>query len=304
MFQSVRSFFAERGVLEVDTPMLSPYAPIDAHIDILETQAISDQLGYLHSSPEYGMKKLLAEGLTDIFQLSHVYRQGELSAKHQIEFTMLEWYRSGFSFTQLIQETYALITLFLGQTACTTLRYEEVFQSILSIDPFASSLEDLAQRCLELGLSASSFDRELYLSFLWDQIEPSLGHGRLTCITHFPASQAALSRTFVEDDKQYARRFECYYQGMELANGYHELTDPVEQKTRLIAQNNKRISCNKKPLPIDEGFLHALQQLHDRDFFGVAVGFDRLMMLRHHTHDISTILPLSWQSYSTSTLAQ
>lgn len=295
MFKAVRSFFEARSVVEVDTPILSRSAPIDPHIDILETQALPNQIAYLHSSPEYGMKKLLAKGLTDIFQLSHVYRYGEISSKHQIEFTMLEWYRSSFSFLQLLQETQDLISLFVGNLPCEILRYDSILKTAHSIDPFHSSLEELQTKCHSLGLHTTSEDRDLYLSFLWDCIEPTLGIQGLTCITHFPASQAALSRVILEEGIPYASRFEYYYQGLELANGYHELTDPAEQHMRLIAQNEKRVSLNKKPLPIDKGFLQALSLLNSQDFFGVAVGFDRLMMLRHHTQEIRDILPLSWE---------
>lgn len=294
MFKAVRSFFEARGVLEVDTPILSTSAPIDPHIDILETEALPNQVAYLHSSPEYGMKKLLAKGLSDIFQLSHVYRYGEVSSKHHIEFTMLEWYRSNFSFLELLQETQELISLFVGNLPCETVRYERILHTAHSIDPFHSSLDELRTKCHSLGLHTQSEDRDLYLSFLWDCAEPSLGSQGLLCVTHFPASQAALSRVLIEEGVAYARRFEYYYQGLELANGYHELTDPNEQYLRLTAHNEKRKSLNKKPLPIDTGFLQALAVLNSQDFFGVAVGFDRLMMLRHHTREIRDILPLSW----------
>jgi lysyl-tRNA synthetase class 2 len=276
--------------------MLSKWAPIDAHIDILETKASFTESGYFHSSPEYGMKKLLAKGLGDIFQLSHVYRQGEISSKHQIEFTMIEWYRKHFTFWKLLDETHALMTLFLGQLPHTILRYEEPFQRVYSINPFTSSLQELHELCHTLGFHSPPLeDKDVYLSFLWDQLEPSLGKDHLCFITHFPGSQAALAKTFIEEHQHYASRFECYYQGMELANGYHELTDPIEQKKRLLEQNNKRTSLNKPSLPIDEAFLNALHTLSQEEYFGVAVGFDRLMMLRHNTHHITDILPLGWE---------
>lgn len=294
MFKAVRLFFEQRGVLEVDTPMLSKSAPIDVHIDILETKAVDNQKGYLHSSPEYGMKKLLSKGLGDIFQLSHVYRQGEISSRHQIEFTMIEWYRQNFSFSRLLQETTELIFLFLGKIPYEILSYEAVLRKKHSIDALSLPLEDLKAFCKNLGLVLDSTDRDVYLSFLWDIAEESLGKDCLSCITHFPASQAALSKTFEENGKHYAARFECYYQGIELANGYHELTDAVEQRKRLQEQNKKRLSLNKQELPIDLLFLNALEKLCNQEYFGVAVGFDRLMMLRHKAKHITEILPLSW----------
>lgn len=294
MFKAVRCFFEQREVLEVDTPMLSKSAPIDANIDILETEAFFNQKGYLHSSPEYGMKKLLAKGLGDIFQLSHVYRQGEVSSKHQIEFTMIEWYRKEFSFSKLLEETKQLIFLFLGELPYQILHYETVLKKEFNITPLSLPLQELSDFCKTLGLDSPSCDRDFYLSFLWDIAEQSLGNHQLSFITHFPASQAALSKTFEEKGNHYASRFECYYHGIELANGYHELTDSKEQFKRLLEQNNKRISLNKKPLPIDEGFLKSLDFLCHQEYFGVAVGFDRLMMLRHGTDHIAEILPLSW----------
>ncbi len=294
-FKAVRTFFEQRDVLEVDTPILSKSAPIDVHIDILTTQATSIHVGYFHSSPEYAMKKLLAKGLGDIFQLSHVFRQGEVGLHHQVEFTMLEWYRSKFSFQGLILETKALIELLLGPLPYTQVKYADVLQSTFGIDPLSAPLTSLKKITQELGLTLDSEDRDVYLSFLWDRAEESFTTS-LTCVTHFPASLAALAKTFQEADQHYAARFEFYYKGIELANGYHELTDPVEQKKRLQEQNAKRQALGKQLLPLDVDFLTALEQLKSQDFYGVAVGFDRLMMLRHHKDNIEQILPLGWHS--------
>ncbi len=294
MLKAVRQFFDERGVLEVDTPMLSPYPPIDAHIDILSTETLKEKLGYFHSSPEYGMKKLLAKGLGDIFQLSHVFRKGEVGNIHQIEFMMIEWYRQNFSFQKLIDETKNLIFLFLGSMPYEMIKYENVFKKTFKIDPFTISLEDLNALCKKQGLCSPSDDRDTLLGFLWNIAEEDLGFDRLTCVTHFPASQAALSQTFKENQREYAARFEFYCEGIELANGYHELTDSIEQKKRLMIENKKRESLGKEKLPLDEKFLLALENLGDKEFFGVAVGFDRLMMIRHQKDGIEDILPLGW----------
>lgn len=294
MFRAVRDFFEEKGVLEVDTPILSKTAPIDANIDILKTHATSKQVGYFHSSPEYGMKKLLAKGLGDIFQLCHVYRQGEVGALHQIEFTMLEWYRQNFSFSKLIDETKNLIFIFLGSMPYEIVKYENVFKKTFQIDPFTASIEELCKIAKQQGLSSTSQERDFYLSFLWDIAEENLGIDRLSFVTHFPASQAALSKTFKENQRDYASRFECYFDGVELANGYHELTDPIEQKRRLEEENVKRISLDKEPLPVDYSFLDAIEKLSNKDFFGVAVGFDRLMMLRHNTEGIEEVVAIGW----------
>lgn len=296
MFKAIRAFFDERGVLEVDTPILSKSAPIDAYIDILTTQATPSHLGYFHSSPEYGMKKLLAKGLGDIFQLSHVFRQGEVGLRHQVEFTMLEWYRSAFSLDRLVQETKALISLALGDLPYTQLTYSAVFETVFGINPITITLDDLKRIAASRGFTSSSLDKDVYLSFLWDIAESKLDPNALVCVTHFPASQAALAQTFAEKDQLYAARFEFYCQGVELANGYHELTDPLEQTRRLHEQNAKRVALGKEPLPIDYAFIKALESLSSQEFFGVAVGFDRLMMLRHNKLNIEDILPIGWNS--------
>jgi lysyl-tRNA synthetase class 2 len=294
LFKAVRHFFEERAVLEVDVPILAATAPIDPYIDILETEVFPHQKGYFHSSPEYGMKKLLAKGLHNIYQLSHVYRKEELSPRHAIEFTMIEWYRSPFSFLGLLEETRELINLFLKNLPYELVTYTKVLQDSFSINPLLLSLKELSLFCGNLGLSIESSEQDVYLSFLWDIAEKTLGHNKLTFVTHFPASQAALSNTFEENRVHYASRFECYHQGLELANGYHELTDPKEQRKRLTESSIKRTSLGKSPLPIDDKLLDALLPLQGKDFYGVAVGFDRLMMLRHQVSHIHDILPLSW----------
>lgn len=295
LFKAVRSFFESKGVLEVDTPILSKSAPIDVHIDILSTQATAAHQGYFHSSAEYGMKKLLAKGLGDIFQLCHVFRQGEVGSYHQVEFTMLEWYRTQFSFQELILETKALIELFLGPLPYAQVKYGAVLQSTFGIDAFTTPISILKKITYDLGLQLDTDDRDVYLSFLWDKAEESLD-SHLTCVTHFPASQAALAKTFEDNNCLYAARFEFYYKGLELANGYHELTDPKEQHKRLVEQNAKRLALGKESLPLDLDFIEALNHLQSQEFYGVAVGFDRLMMLRHHKDNIEHILPLGWHS--------
>lgn len=294
MFHAVRSFFEKKGVLEVDTPILSKTAPIDAHINILKTEVLDNQSGFLHSSAEYGMKKLLALGAGDIYQLCHVFRQGELSHLHQIEFTMLEWYRHQFTFDQLVLETKELIELFLGIKPSEHLRYDEILRSHFGIDPFQASIETLHTLCEKNGFICTQKDKETYLHFLWDLAEKRLGDEKLTFVTHFPAWQAALSHVFEEQGILYAARFECYYQGIELANGYHELTDPCEQKKRLLLENAKRGALGKESLPLDEEFLEALGYLKNLTFHGVAVGFDRLMMLRHKATHIEDVIALGW----------
>jgi elongation factor P--(R)-beta-lysine ligase len=296
MFEKARGFFKEKNVLEVDCPALLQAAPIDLHIDVMQV----DPAGYLHTSPEYGMKRLLAAGSGDIYQISHVFRAAEIGPLHNPEFTMAEWYRVGFTFEEMIEETLSFIRLFLGDLPKKAMSYRQLLQEHLNIDYLNCTTEDLLTLAkthqLDLPQDSSLWDKDtllqLLISFL---IEPKLGQNSLFVLTHFPASQAALSKTLtLPSDEMVALRFEVYYQGIELANGYHELTDAAEQEKRLIASNEARIKAGKKSLKIDTQFLNALK-CGLPDCCGVAVGFDRLMQLKHHLSQLKNILPFTWE---------
>jgi lysyl-tRNA synthetase class 2 len=272
----VRSFFEKRGVLEVDCNALRSASPIDEHIDVMQVHTGSGT-GYLHTSPEYGMKELLSLGSGDIYQLSHVFRAGEIGPWHTPEFTMLEWYRLGFSFEEMIQETIDCILLFLPSLAVQKMSYIELFHNYLGCDYRITTTENLQALLAKEGitLSNTAWDKETLLQLtLSHLIEPKLGKDHLFVLTHFPASQAALSKIVGES----CLRFEVYYQGIELANGYVELTDPIEQKKRLLCAEEKRRAAGKSPLPIDESFLAALERGLP-ECAGVAVGFDRLISI-------------------------
>ncbi len=296
-FQKVRSFFLERSVLEVDTPLLSKTAPIDEHIDILAVQLDTQNLGYLHSSPEYAMKRLLALGSGDIFQMSHVFRQGELSPRHNPEFTMVEWYRINMSFPTFIEETASFIKLFLGDIPHTLLSYKEAFFMYTGLNYLKASKEDLIKRIQRENIEIStgaSWDKEDLLHLLMGcLVEPNLGKDGLLILLDYPASQAALAQTELKEGELVAKRFEIYHQGIELANGYLELIDATQQKQRLLEASQKRHLAGKFPLPIDEKFLEALSQ-GIPPCCGVAVGLDRLLMLQTKSSDIKKVLSLSW----------
>jgi len=281
MMSKVRSFFAQKGVIEVDTPILSPAAPIDAHIDVMEVNMGHGSVGYLHTSPEYGLKKLLAAGSGDIYQLSHVFRQNEEGPLHRPEFMMLEWYRVGMDYSHFIEETLDLIRLFVGPKSAQILTYRGAFQEALGIDIFQEN--DFAMVAknhqIEVSSDAKNWDKDTWLTLLFSHlIEPHLGQDSLCVITEYPASQAALAKTALVDESLVARRFEVYFKGIELANGFDELTDAKEQRQRFEEENAHRLRLGKKALPIDESFLAALESGLP-DCCGVAVGFDRLMML-------------------------
>ncbi|MGK5593910.1 MAG: EF-P lysine aminoacylase EpmA [Parachlamydiaceae bacterium] len=294
MLARSRAFFAERNILEVDCPIITNGASVDAHIDLIPALYQGTKKHYLHSSPEYGMKRLLVEGLGDIYQLSHVFRDGEYGRRHNPEFCMAEWYRQGISFTEMIEEALAFIQLFLGILPSRIYSYRQLFLS-LGIDYLSTSEESLkaflAQHHIQGGENENKENLlNLILGLL---IEPHLGKEELSVLAFYPASQAALAKTLKKDDEEVALRFEVYYQGVELANGYEELPFATEQRQRFEKANRERELLGKQPLPIDELFLAALQKGLP-DCCGVAVGFDRLMMLRHQAESLSQVIPFDW----------
>lgn len=299
MFSRVRAFFSQKDILEVDCPALSKSAAIDAHIDVMSVALKDGENGYLHTSPEYGMKRLLALHLGDIYQMSHVFRDGELGPQHNPEFTMVEWYRLNAQFEEFIQETLAFIRLFLNDLPSYSLTYRKALQKHANIDYLSATSQEMIAcakvNALHIPENAQDWDKDTLLQFLMSfVVEPHLGQDSLCVLTDYPASQAALSQTKTKGEEPVAERFEIYFKGIELANGYHELTDPVEQRRRLHQSNAERVLLGKSPLPIDENFLNALDEGLP-DSCGVAVGFDRLMMLRHHKKEIHEILPFSWK---------
>ncbi len=295
MLARSRAFFADRSVLEVDCPALSLGANVDTHIDVMEVKVKEGLSGYLHTSPEYGMKQLLSFGIGDIYQLSHVFRKGEIGALHEPEFTMTEWYRCGFSFDQMIDETLSYIQLFLGHQSSVSFTYRQAIQTFAGVDYVHASLEQLIE-CLKAHAVALSFekeewDRDILLNCLMSfVVEPKLPKKMLCIVRDYPASQAALAQTHLRGDETVAERFEVYFDGVELANGYHELTDAAEQRKRFSFSNTERQRLGKETLPVDEHFLSALTRGLPQ-CCGVAVGFDRLMLLRHQKREIGAVIP-------------
>lgn len=283
LLKQVRSFFDTRGVMEVDTPLLSPFAPIDTHIDLFEIVGG----GFLHSSPEYGMKKLLSMGCGDIYQLSHVYRKEETGYLHRPEFTLIEWYRVDTDFSTFLKEVFELLTIFLDPQSHEILPYSEAFSKALGVS-YDAPLNTLLEVAHAKGIDCQEKCQTSLQNILWGCfVEPQLGKEGVTVITHYPQEQAALARI----KNGFAERFEIYFKGMELGNGYHELTDPIEQKKRLEKSNQERLQMRKSALPIDSHFLEALER-GIPDCYGIAVGFDRLLMLKQGASEISEVLPI------------
>lgn len=273
--KEVRAFFENRGVMEVDTPLLSPYAPIDTHIDLFEVTLSENEKGYLHSSPEYGMKKLLADGCGDIYQLGHVFRKDEVGRLHRPEFTMIEWYQANTTESSFIKENLSLLTLFLGNQPYEIISYREAFKKY-----FGVAWDAPKEKLLKKAKSVEIHDSTDLVNILWGCfVEPQLGMDKITVITDFPKDQAALAKIKTIEGEQVAERFEFYFKGIELGNGYHELADPVEQKKRLIKANEERMALGKASLPLDFELIKALEKGLP-DCYGVALGFDRLLMLK------------------------
>lgn len=286
ILEGIRAFFASRGVWEVETPALSVAALSSPAIDSFATRYLGPGYPggvnlYLHTSPEFPMKRLLAAGAGAIYQLGKVFRQGEAGRRHHPEFTLLEWYRPGFDHHRLMEEVAALAEPILGLVpgSAERLSYREVFLRVVGIDPLEASLEELRECARGVGISGfeGESERDLWLDLiLTHAVEPQLGHERLCFIYDYPASQAALAR-LNPDDPRVAERFELYYQGVELANGFHELADSMEQRRRFEQELAERAAQGRETPPLDERLLAALDTMPD--CAGVALGVDRLVML-------------------------
>ncbi len=283
LLRELRIFFAARGVMEVETPLLASAPVTDPNIDAISTEhpAGGHQLLWLQTSPEFAMKRMLAAGSGPIYQICKAFRRGERGARHNPEFSMLEWYRPGLSLAELMDEVVAVIRLAVGEVEVEYLSYRQAFERHLQIDPFQAELETLQQAAANhLDLNFDSDDPDLWLQLLMSTvIEPALAADRITIIGDFPASQAALAR--VENDEHgqpVARRFEAFYAGMELANAYDELRDVSELLRRIRRDHVQRDSAGRAMPPIDRQLLKAMQAGLP-ECVGVAMGLDRLVML-------------------------
>jgi lysyl-tRNA synthetase class 2 len=282
MLDDVRTFFTARGVLEVQTPILSAAAITDPQIESLRTQiAGRREPFFLNTSPEFAMKRLLAAGSGDIYQVCKVFRDGEIGRWHEPEFTLLEWYRLGFDDHALMDEVAALLDALLGplrpRRPAGRITYREAMLRHAHVDIDTASLENLAVAASACGLDCrSELDRDARLDLLMSLVVgPQLGLDAPLFVYDYPASQAALAR-LKPQDPPVAARFELYLDGIELANGFHELTDPREQRARFERENRLRESRGQPAMPVDEHLLSALEQ-GVPECAGVALGFDRLV---------------------------
>ena len=280
----IRSFFAEHDVLEVETPVLSKCAVSDPFLDSLEVSfgfqpGIEDERLYLQTSPEYALKRLLAAGSGDIYSMAKVFRNGEFGRRHNPEFTMLEWYRLGFDDRQLMAEVAALVRAVVPELSVQYLSYAELFERELGLDPHQASLQQLQQVCREhVDAPFEDDDRDTWLNLLMSHVlEPRLQGA--VFIHSYPASMAALARVREDEQgRQVAARFELFVDGVELANGYHELTDATEQARRLQADQQQRAALGLPQRPLEQRLVEALEAGLP-ECAGVALGVDRLVML-------------------------
>jgi elongation factor P--(R)-beta-lysine ligase len=317
ILQAIRGFFAERGFIEVETPALQESPGLEPHLMAFATELTEPGAGprpiFLHTSPEFAMKKLLVAGVPRLYQLAHCFRNGERGRVHHPEFTMLEWYRAGASYRDLMADCEALLRACLaaagaapfawqGRTSdparpWTYISVAEAFERFCRIDllatapePLEPSLELLAEAARPLGIAAHAGDawEDLFFRIFLERIEPTLGVGAPTILYDYPISMAALARAKPEDARL-AERFELYVGGLELANAFSELTDAAAQRRRFLADQAKKQARYGIAYPIDEDFLAALGHGMPESA-GIALGVDRLVMLASGAERIEDVL--------------
>jgi lysyl-tRNA synthetase class 2 len=297
LYATVRAFFAERGLLEVETPILSAAGNTDPNIQSFNT-VFSGHVDagargrWLRTSPEFPLKRLLAAGIGDCYELGRVFRNGEAGGRHNPEFTMLEWYRVGWDHRRLMQETVELVmqAMAMMERRCEVVigSYRQLFLDELGIDPLHASIHELRAPLAEFGIDPGGLKRDDWLDLLiTHKLQPSFPRDRITVIHDYPASQCALAR-IRPGEPPLAERFELYLGPFELANGYHELNDAAEQRARFQRDNALRRARGTREMPVDESLLGVLDDLPD--CAGVALGIERLLMCMADTDAIADVL--------------
>ena len=289
----MRAFFSEAGFLEVETPALVRSPGVEVHLDVFPVAARGGAL-YLNSSPEYHMKRLLAAGSGPVFQLARAFRAAEHGARHNPEFTLIEWYRPHADFSAMLDDCCALlrsVAAALGRGPVLEWRGRRID---LDAPPEVLTIDEALRRHAGVGIDELvGPDRLARFSLLVaDRVEPRLGRGRLTALTDYPADMASLAR-LRPDDPTRAERLEVYAAGVELANAFSELTDPEEQRRRMEAERAERLAQGKPALPFDERFLAALAQMPPAA--GCALGLDRLVMLFAGVNDLREVIAFPWE---------
>ena len=297
LFGQIREFFAVRGVLEVDTPALSAAATLDPNIESLSVESRSHGRLWLHTSPEFAMKRLLAAGSGPIYQLSHVFRDEEHGRLHNPEFALLEWYRPACDPRALMDEVETLMRVLVPAgklLRSERISYQAAVQRVARVDPFWATDDQLRIAVTDAGVPLPEGDRtgsrDFWLDLLMGAVVgPQLGQDGLCFIYDYPASQAALARVRA-GNPPVAERFELYWRGLELANGFHELADAAEQKRRFAADRDRRTEQGKVVPPADERLIDALRAGLP-DCSGVALGVDRLLTLILDLESVADAMP-------------
>ena len=291
----IRDYFESGDVLEVDTPALSRAAVSDPHIESLEVRSLlsSDPL-YLHTSPEFAMKRLLAGGFPDIFSICRVFRDGEAGRHHQPEFTLLEWYRHGFGLDAIVADTTALIAAAFDRAVGVERHdYRNLVRQSIGIDPLTATSDQLAGTAGDDLRAAIGARRDDWLDYRFaTDVASGFADDVLTVVQHYPASMAALAR-HCPADARVADRFEVYCGAVELANGYVELTDADEQRDRIAADQAVRTATGRAQRPVDESFVAALEAGLP-PCAGVAVGIERLQMVADGCDDIAAVVTMTF----------
>lgn len=302
LLRTIRQFFEERGFLEVETPVLSADTVVDRHLDpfwTVDVDSVADitphtQRYFLQTSPEFGMKRLLAAGSPGaIYQITRVFRRGEIGPLHNPEFTMVEWYRVGDNLETGIGLLGELCQALFHRGVPRIQTYREAFAAFVGLDPHLASVVELRQTAERMQVAypatLSLDDRDGWLDLLWsEKVQPHLGRQEPVIICDYPASQAALA-IVREGSPEVAERFELFVDGIELANGYHELRDPQELRRRIATANAQRIKDGKAPLPATNRLLAAMEAGLP-PCVGVAMGFDRVVMLRAGAKSLQDVL--------------
>jgi lysyl-tRNA synthetase class 2 len=293
----VRAFFAERGVVEVETPILSAAGNTEPNIEGFST-TFTGPVGagarerFLRTSPEYPLKRLLASGFGDCYELGRVFRNGEAGSSHNPEFMMLEWYRVGFDHRRLALECAQLVRAMLAlvrrDANVATTSYRDWFRDGLQLDPFVADEHALREPLRDFSIDPDGLTRDDWLDLLvTHRLQPALPGDAITIVYDFPASQCSLAR-IRPGQPPVAERFELYLGRQELANGYHELNGAAEQRARFESDNARRRARGQTELPIDENLLAMLDALPD--CAGVALGVDRLLMHMLGSDDIRDVI--------------
>ena len=295
LLQNIRAFFVQRNVMEVSTPIISSAANTDVHIDSIELKASKH---HLLTSPELPIKRLLAAGIGDCYQLGQVFRDGEVGRNHNPEFTMLEWYRLSFSMLDLMAEVEQLIQTYTDSSlSIKRYSYKELFQVYLGFDVLEASAESINRLLHEHDLWQAEqglLDKDAALDLLFSQaLATQFPEDQLTTVYHYPASQASLAQLNPADPRT-AERFEVYWGELELANGFHELANAEEQRQRFEQDNRERLNADKPAMPIDQNFIAALETGFP-DCSGVALGVDRLLMKLLDKKHIREVLSFDWE---------